>query len=271
MFHLPGAGAPNGALSGSGRRYSLSSPLLIANPNPPLFSANPNPKFNFRNPRKTLINLTISNAEGGRAADSTTAPNQALSPPPPPSFSGQETVFVEEKGVPLEGVIQFEKPNSSSRLKAWGRVALLSGGDVLFLLLFSAIGRFSHGFPVLDIETFRTADPFIAGWFLGAYFLGGFNDDGRGDNGVTKAVIAATKSWVVGIPFGLFIRAATSGHIPPARFILVTMGSTAILLIGWRALLCTLLPNDQSKRSDVYRRGNSFELFELLTSLIRRW
>lgn len=46
------------------------------------------------------------------------------------------------------------------------RVALLSGGDVLGLLLFAAGGRFSHGLPVLDVETFHTADPFIAGWFL---------------------------------------------------------------------------------------------------------
>lgn len=42
-------------------------------------------------------------------------------------------------------------------------MALLAGGDVLALLLFSAIGRFSHGFSVIDIETLRTADPFIAG------------------------------------------------------------------------------------------------------------
>lgn len=44
-------------------------------------------------------------------------------------------------------------------------VALLAGGDVLALLLFAAIGRFSHGFTVFDTETLRTADPFIAGTF----------------------------------------------------------------------------------------------------------
>lgn len=45
----------------------------------------------------------------------------------------------------------------------FSRVALLAGGDVAALLLFSAIGRFSHGFSVLDFETLKTADPFIAG------------------------------------------------------------------------------------------------------------
>lgn len=43
---------------------------------------------------------------------------------------------------------------------------LLAGGEVLCLLMFSAIGTSSHGFPVLDFKTFRTADPLIAGLFL---------------------------------------------------------------------------------------------------------
>lgn len=42
-------------------------------------------------------------------------------------------------------------------------VAFVAGGDVLALLLFSAIGRFSHGFVVFDLETLNTADPFMAG------------------------------------------------------------------------------------------------------------
>ncbi|CAH2071127.1 unnamed protein product, partial [Thlaspi arvense] len=41
-----------------------------------------------------------------------------------------------------------------------GAVALLACGDVLPLHLFSVIGRFSHGFIVLSIDTLHTADPF---------------------------------------------------------------------------------------------------------------
>ena len=43
------------------------------------------------------------------------------------------------------------------------RVALLAGVDVLALLVFATIGRYSHGLSILDIETLHTADPFIAG------------------------------------------------------------------------------------------------------------
>lgn len=150
-------------------------------------------------------------------------------------------------------------------------MALLSGGDVLAILLFSAIGRFSHGFPAFDGETLRTADPFIAGWFLSAYFLGGYGEDGRGVNGKSNAITAAVKSWAFGVPLGIVIRAASIGHIPPIRFIAVTLGSTAVLLIGWRTLISSILAVDKSKKNDVYKRGNPFELFELLTSLVRRW
>ncbi|BBG95130.1 RNA-binding protein 1 [Prunus dulcis] len=215
------------------------------------------------NPSKSL-NITLAKADGG--IDSTSAATkQAFSsspaPPPPPSLDNDQSVVVGQENIPLEGVIQFEKPSSSSRLRKWGRVALLAGGDVLALLTFAAIGRFSHGFSVFEFETLRTADPFIAG----------YGKDGRGVNGQSKALTATAKSWALGIPLGIIIRASTAGHLPPYKFILVTMGSTAVLLLGWRALLYKFLPGDKSKKSDVYRRGSPFELFELLTSLVRRW
>lgn len=68
------------------------------------------------------------------------------------------------------------------------------------------------------------------------------------------------------LPFqlGIVIRALAAGHIPPTTFILVTMGSTSVLLIGWRTLLYSIFPNDQRKKNDVYKRGSPFELFEVL-------
>lgn len=40
----------------------------------------------------------------------------------------------------------------------------------------------------------------MEGWFLSAYFLGGYSKEGRGKNGLQNAVIAAAKSWSLGIP-----------------------------------------------------------------------
>lgn len=40
----------------------------------------------------------------------------------------------------------------------------------------------------------------MAGWFLSAYFLGAYTEDGRGENGQKNAIVAAAKSWALGIP-----------------------------------------------------------------------
>ncbi|KAL5558708.1 hypothetical protein UlMin_034919 [Ulmus minor] len=257
--------APSGALSA--QRCSLRSSPAFANPNSPLFSKRKSKFISTSNPIKPL-HLTLAKAEKG--VDSSSPPKQTFSSATPP-FDKDQTLFVGQGDVPLEGVIQFEKPDTSSRFKKWGRVALFAGGDVLVLLVFAAIGRFSHGLSVFDTETLRTADPFIAGWFLSAYFLGGYGEDGRGMNGLSKGVTATVKSWALGIPIGVLIRAVTTSHFPAYTFILVTMGSTAVLLTGWRAILYSLIPGEESKKNDVYRRGSPFELFELLTSLVRRW
>jgi hypothetical protein len=65
------------------------------------------------------------------------------------------------------------------------------------------------------------------------------------------------------LQIGIAIRAAKSGHLPNYGFVLVSLGSTAVLLIAVRALLYAITPVDNSKKNDVYRRGNPFELFEV--------
>ncbi|XP_039136916.1 uncharacterized protein LOC120274450 [Dioscorea cayenensis subsp. rotundata] len=251
--------APNGALSA--RRCTSRPPLRFSTSKTPLFSR---PKPSIAPPRRPLLSFSTSNGAASDPAPPSTSPVSS-------STQIDETVFVGDENVPLEGVIQFDKPSGPSKLLSWVQVGILAGGDVLCLLLFAAFGRFNHGMSVVDFETARTADPFVAGWLLSAYFVGAYGDDAKGVNGLAKAIVAGAKSWAVGIPLGLAIRAATSGHIPPTPFILVTMGSTGVLLIGWRALICNFLPKMHSQRSDVYRRGSPFELFELLTSLVRRW
>lgn len=253
---------------------SLSARRLPSKPPGPTTS-NPYPLFaNPRLPRRRLA-LSGAGAEAPcRAAQTSAAVGEGPSGSPATAAEDPVLVRVADDGVPLEGVIQIEKPgdaNAGAKLVSYAKLGLLTGGDVLCLLVFSAIGRFSHGLPVLDAETFKTADPFIAGWLLSAYLLGGFGDDAKGRNGVGNAVITAAKSWVVGIPLGLAIRALASGHIPPTPFILVTMGGTGVLLTVWRALVSQLLSTGQKQQDDVYRRGSSFELFELVTSLVRRW
>ncbi|KAL5710770.1 hypothetical protein ACHQM5_021296 [Ranunculus cassubicifolius] len=133
--------------------------IIPPNNSKTLFSSK-KPKIISRNPRKPSLNLSLitNAAESSRPSDSASSSSSTSTSTP-----SNETIFAGDERVPLEGVIQFDKPSFSVQLNKWGRVALLSGGDVLALLVFSAIGRFSHGFPVFDMETLHTADPFSAG------------------------------------------------------------------------------------------------------------
>ncbi|KAL8490207.1 hypothetical protein ACS0TY_025935 [Phlomoides rotata] len=226
------AAAAGGALLSSTYHCSLK----FVHPVPPLFSKR-RPTFSLSRLLKpiTLANAAESSSGGTSTKPATTHPSSSAGP-----ISNSDPIsFVGQENVPLEGVIQFEKPNSSALLAKWGYVfnscfvgvffvlmfdrncslvALLAGGDVAALLLFAAIGRFSHGLSVYDFETFKIADPFIAGWFLSAYFLGGFSDEGKGKKGLWSAVAAATKSWSLGIPVRRF-HSADSSCDPSFQFL----------------------------------------------------
>lgn len=202
-----------------------------------------------------------------------------VSTPTSPSLSDSddpalslETVLVEDERVSLEGVGRVDREAASSSF-SWTRAGTLAAGDLVALVTFAVIGRASHGLTTLNWDALRTADPFIAGWLLGSYFLGGYGPDGQGVNGVSRAVTAALKSWAVGVPLGLVIRGIVTSHMPAQAFILVSMGSLLVLMVGWRVAYVYVFANGgnvvESKPAN--RSGGVFEFLELLTSLVRRW
>ncbi|BBN05940.1 hypothetical protein MPTK1_3g17190 [Marchantia polymorpha subsp. ruderalis] len=194
-------------------------------------------------------------------------------PPGPPTAQDSIVPISLANNDNLEGVIQVDRDENDGPQPTWGRIYLLGGGDIVFLLLFAAIGRYSHGLSAFDWDAVRTADPFIAGWLLGTYFIGGYGPEGQGLKGLKVASLAAVKSWAVGIPLSLVIRGLMTGHAPATPFILVSLASTFVLQVGWRTVFTALFPNDEKtflkKKGD--RKGSPFEFFELLTSLVRRW
>jgi hypothetical protein len=182
-----------------------------------------------------------------------------------------ETVLVEDERVNLEGVGRVDRESSSPNFD-WGRAGILVAGDLVALITFAVIGRYSHGLTGLNWDVIQTADPFIAGWLLGSFFLGGYGPDGQGMNGVSGAATAAIKSWAVGVPLGLIIRTIVTSHVPAQAFILVSLGSLFVLMVGWRiAYVYVFASDEKAAPTKVNRRGGVFEFFELLTSLVRRW
>lgn len=67
---------------------------------------------------------------------------------------------------------------------------------------------------------------------------------------------------------GIGIRAIEQGHLPPINFMLVAMGNTLALLIGWRTLVSIIFSGEKTNKNEDYRRGSPFELFEVCFPLL---
>ncbi|GAB4816920.1 hypothetical protein N2152v2_003966 [Parachlorella kessleri] len=173
------------------------------------------------------------------------------------------------------GVVQLEEldQDEPSDLK---KVALLVAGDAAALLLFAVIGRLNHGEAVTAGAVWETASPFVLGWFLTAPFTGAFGKDAQGwDAG--KAAGTAAKSWAVALPVGHAIRALGRGYLPPTPFLLATLGSTLVLLVGWRTALAAatpepppMTPHERMLKSHK-KMGGPFEFVRFIQSMTRRW
>ena len=126
--------AARGGLSGRAC-CSFSPAPKFSNPKPTLFS-------NRKSPRRTL-HITLTKADGG--LDSTPATKQIPSDSNPSlPFNSDPTVFVGQESVPLEGVIQFEKPNATaSPLDKWGWVAGSNSFDMFRYLYMSIANVFN--------------------------------------------------------------------------------------------------------------------------------
>jgi hypothetical protein len=115
------------------------------------------------------------------------------------------------------------------------RIAILVVGDLVALLVFSAIGRSSHGEAagIAAIpEIIMTAAPFILGWLLVAPWLGAY----REPNLTTPVLMLRTTllAWLATLPVALILRSALIGRLSPISFAVVTFVAVALLLGGWR-------------------------------------
>jgi hypothetical protein len=121
------------------------------------------------------------------------------------------------------------------------RLAWLSSlvTDVIGVLLFCAVGRRSHeqGLSVTGIAT--TAWPFLAGTVVG--WLAS-----RAWQRPTAVVPTGVVVWLCTVAVGMLLRKASSAGVA-ASFVLVAASVTAVLLLGWRAVVVLTL----RRRSDV--------------------
>jgi Protein of unknown function (DUF3054) len=121
------------------------------------------------------------------------------------------------------------------------RLAWLSSlvTDVIGVLLFCAVGRRSHdeGLSVTGIAT--TAWPFLTGTVIG--WLAS-----RAWQRPTAVVPTGVVVWLCTVAVGMLLRKASSAGVA-ASFVLVAASVTAVLLLGWRAVVALSM----RRRSDV--------------------
>jgi peptidoglycan/LPS O-acetylase OafA/YrhL len=111
--------------------------------------------------------------------------------------------------------------------------------DVIGVLVFCAVGRRSHdeGLSVSGVAT--TAWPFLSGTVVG--WLAS-----RAWRRPTALVPTGVIVWLCTVAVGMVLRKASSAGVA-ASFVVVAASVTAVLLLGWRAVLGLSL----RRRSDV--------------------
>jgi len=171
----------------------------------------------------------------------------------------------------LTGVTNIDRGEASAD-QLFARAVMLAAGDIAMLLLFAAVGRGSHSEAILSAELLATAGPFILGWLLAAPVTGAFSPQAC-SNKMDAAVLAAAKTWLVGIPTGLVLRSIFKGYMVPKAFAVVTMVATLVLLVGWRLGAAKLIPMtaDGGGTGKGNRKGGPFEFLKLLFGLSTRW
>lgn len=104
--------------------------------------------------------------------------------------------------------------------------------DLAMIVLFAAIGRRSHDEATALSGLFHTAWPFVVGAAVGwvvtfALYRNKFD--------AFLVVPTGIVVWVMTVALGMILRAVT-GQGTAGAFIVVATVSTAVLLLGWRAL-----------------------------------
>lgn len=131
---------------------------------------------------------------------------------------------------------------SRKRVELSSRTALLAAGDLLGILLFVAVGEYTHGYnPLVDVgRVAGTFAPFLVGWLLMAGAAGLYASDAPATLGRTLAVTVL--SWVLAVGIAQALRATSVFHGNAAlAFAVVSVIIGGVLLCLWRGVATLVL------------------------------
>jgi hypothetical protein len=118
-------------------------------------------------------------------------------------------------------------------VRTWGWLAAVI--DVVLIVVFTLIGRSSHGESNTLLALWTTTYPFLAGWAIGYVTSGAWARPLR--FWPTGVVV-----WVLTVFVGMAIRVATGqgvvdGNPLPISFVIVATIVLGVFLLGWRAVV----------------------------------
>lgn len=124
-----------------------------------------------------------------------------------------------------------------SRIDLSPRTAVLAAGDLGAILLFVAIGEYTHGYnPLVDVgRVAGTFVPFLVGWLLVAGGVGLYASDAV--SSLWRLLGLTFGSWVAAVAVAQVLRATEFFHGDAAlTFALVSIGVGGVFLLVWRAV-----------------------------------
>lgn len=122
----------------------------------------------------------------------------------------------------------------------WTRTAWFAlGADAALVLLFAGVGRGSHAREANVLGLFETAWPFLLG--LAITWI-----SARISSHPTAPLRSGVPVWIGAVGIGLLLRAMTGAGVA-LPFVLVAIGTLAVMLVGWR-LVVALIQRLRSSR-----------------------
>lgn len=110
--------------------------------------------------------------------------------------------------------------------------AILLIGDLLIVLLFSAIGRASHHMTPDPLSVLNTALPFAVAWLAVGALVGVFKP--ASVEGVGRTFKITLLTVVIAAPLGVLLRSLLLGRMMILSFWVVTLVSLLVLMLTWR-------------------------------------
>lgn len=114
--------------------------------------------------------------------------------------------------------------------------------DAALVVLFATFGRGVHAEGLGVAQVWATAWPFLVGLVVGWVLV-------LATRRVSTAVGTGVLLWVSTLLLGMVIRGLTEGRVPHWSFILVAGLTTAVFLIGWRAIAVALRRRGAGRRT----------------------